>query len=134
MKAVLDTNVLVSGLINAHQAPGRIVDRIRTRDLQLVVDDRILSEYRAVLLGERIRKWIDLADARDLLCFLYVDSDYVVATVSIQGLPDPEDVPFIEVALTASVPLVTGNKKHFPASACRGHRILTPADFLRLLK
>ena len=133
MKAVLDTNVLVSGLINTHQAPGRIVDRVRTRDLQLVVDDRILSEYRSVLLGNRMRKWIDLADARDLLSFLYFDSEYVVANVSIQGLPDTDDVPFIEVALTAAVPLVTGNKKHFPASACQGHRIITPADFVCLL-
>ena len=75
---------------------------------------------------------MDLSDARDLLSFLYVDSEYVVSNVSIQDLPDTDDAPFIEVALTAAVPLVTGNKKHFPASACQGHRICTPADFLCL--
>ena len=133
MKAVLDTNVLVSGLINTALAPGRIVDRVRTRTLQLVVDDRILAEYRSVLLGRRIRAWVDEADARDLLPFLFVDSEQIVATVSVRGLPDESDVPFLETAMTAGVPLVTGNRKHFPAAACRKHPVLTPGEFLRLL-
>ncbi len=35
MKAVVDTNVLVSGLINPQHVPGRIVDMLRTGALQL---------------------------------------------------------------------------------------------------
>lgn len=84
-------------------------------------------------LGRRIRAWVDEADARDLLPFLFVDSEQVVATVSVRGLPDKSDVPFLETAMTAGVPLVTGNRKHFPAAACRKHPVLTPAEFLRLL-
>ncbi len=42
-RIVLDTNVLVSGMINAHGAPGRIVDMVREEHVELVVDDRVLS-------------------------------------------------------------------------------------------
>jgi len=131
LKAVVDTNVLVSGLINMQHAPGRIVDMIRTRTVQLVVDDRILAEYQSVLLGKRLRKWVNEADAHDLLTFLFLDSERIVSTIHVQGLPDPGDVPFLEVAITVNVPLVTGNLKHFPERLCRGHRSMTPAEFIK---
>ena len=131
MKAVVDTNVLVSGLINLQHAPGRIVDLVRTRALQLVVDDRILAEYQSVLLGTRLRKWVGEEDARDLLAFLFLDSDHIVATTLVQGLPDPGDAPFLETAITAGVPLVTGNLKHFPKQLCRGHQIVIPSEFVQ---
>lgn len=131
MKAVVDTNVLVSGTINVQNAPGRIVDMIRTKTLQLVVDDRILAEYQSVLLSKRLRKWVSEDDARNLLSFLFLDTEHIVSTVFLQGLPDPGDIPFLEVAITAKVPLVTGNLKHFPAQLRRGHSVVAPSDFLR---
>ena len=131
MKAVVDTNVLVSGIINMQHAPGRIVDRIRAKALKLVVDDRVLAEYQTVLLGKRLRKWVAEEDARDLIAFLSLDADRIAPTVHVERLPDPGDVPFLEVALTANVPLVTGNLKHFPGCLCHGHRIVSPADFIR---
>lgn len=133
MKAVVDTNVLVSGLINMQHAPGRIVDMIRTRALQLVVDERILAEYQSVLLGNRLRKWVGEEDARDLLVFLFLDSDRIASTSPVPGLPDPGDSPFLEVAIAANVPLVTGNLKHFPEHLCRGHRTMAPSEFMSWL-
>ena len=29
--------------------------------------------------------------------------------------------------------LVTGNLKHFPAALCRGHSVVTPANFISIL-
>jgi len=43
---VLDTNVIVSGLISPLGPPGRIVDALLARKLLIAVDDRILQEYR----------------------------------------------------------------------------------------
>ncbi len=133
MRAVVDTNVLVSGLINPQHAPGRIVDLLRTGVLRLTVDDRILAEYQSVLLGVRLRRWVSEEDARDLLAFLFLDCEHVVASVYVQELPDLGDVPFLEVAITANVPLVTGNMKHFPENLRRGQVVLTPVAFVRSL-
>jgi predicted nucleic acid-binding protein len=50
MRVVVDTNVLVSGVINPHGTPGRVVDSIVSQAFAVLFDDRILSEYRDVLL------------------------------------------------------------------------------------
>ena len=49
MRIVLDTNVLVSGLLNPDGAPGRLLDLILGGRLQILYDDRILGEYSDVL-------------------------------------------------------------------------------------
>ena len=50
-------------------------------------------------------------------------------------LPDPTDLPFLEVASMLDDPiLVTGNTKHFPTS-CVGHvKILLPREAWDLLQ
>jgi uncharacterized protein len=130
MKAVLDTNVLVSGMINAHGAPGRVVDLLRAGALQPVVDDRILAEYADVLAREELRSYFTAADRGDILEFLHKNAEHAAARTVIAGLPDPTDAPFLEIALAAEAPLVTGNKKHFPADQRRGAIVLSPVEFL----
>lgn len=62
MKAVLDTNVLVSGMINPAGAPGKLVDLIRAGALQIVVDDRILVEYTDVIRRPEMRPYFTADD------------------------------------------------------------------------
>jgi putative PIN family toxin of toxin-antitoxin system len=50
MRVVVDTNVMVSGVLNPHGPPGRIVNALLTETITVLHDDRILSEYREVLL------------------------------------------------------------------------------------
>ena len=49
MQIVLDTNVLVSGLLSATGPPGRIVEAALAGHLQLVFDMAIRREYEDVL-------------------------------------------------------------------------------------
>ena len=133
MNLVLDTYVLVSGLIGTGSPPARIVDLLRAGELRLVVDDRILAEYADVLARDYLRTYFTERAARDVMEFLQYDSERVVSTIVVRGLPDAGDIPFLEVALTAGVTLVTGNKKHFPAALTRSCRVQTPREFLDTL-
>ena len=133
MNIVLDTNVLVSGLLNPDGVPGRIVDLLRSGVVQTVVDDRILGEYREVLCRERFAKYITDFDRQGILEFLASNSVYATSAVVVVDLPDEGDVPFLEMALTEKVPLVTGNGKHFPARCRRSAEVLAPQEFLRKL-
>lgn len=130
MKAVLDTNVLVSGMINPAGAPGRIVDLVRAGSLQLVADDRVLAECAEVLSRPVLKACFTATDMEAILAFLYQGSEMVLPTILVAGLPDPDDAAFLEVALSAGVPLVTGNKRHFPADHRHGCLVLSPAEFL----
>ncbi len=55
MRIVLDTNVLVSGLLSATGPPGWIVEAVLTGDLDLAIDMAIREEYEEVLKRPGIR-------------------------------------------------------------------------------
>ena len=96
----------------------------------MTVDDRILAEYTAFLKRRKFRAYFTLQEVRDILMFLEQNTHYTVTTTVISDLPDLKDIPFLEVALTTDVPLVTGNIDHFPAAARRSVEVVTPASFV----
>lgn len=130
MRLVLDTNVLVSGLLNPLGAPGRIVDLLLAEAFVLLVDDRILGEYRDVL--NRPHFGFLAADVGALLDVLANASEAVHAR-PLPPLADPGDQPFLEVAAAGLADsLVTGNSRHYPTRhRPDGLRVETPAEFLR---
>ena len=131
MKVVVDTNVLVSGLINPQGHPGRIVDLLRVGVLQVVVDDRILAEYRDVLAREAFHRYFSKRDREDMLNYLDSNALHIAPRMVLPPLPDPGDTPFLEVALSEEAPLVTGSANHFPAERRRDCEVFGPAEFLR---
>ncbi len=130
IQIVLDTNVLVSGLISAANPPGRIIDGIRADEIQLCVDDRIFGEYREVLERPELARWVHREDSQVILDHIRSAARYITGALTIQDLPDPDDAPFAEVASMGGIPLVTGNVKHFPGTAVGSIVILTPREFL----
>lgn len=128
MNVVLDTNVLVSALLSPFGAPGRILDLALAGKVRLVYDDRVLAEYRAVLVRPKFgfdRRHIDT-----LLEECAGAGFPVLAPPLSLALPDPADAVFVEVAAAAQAPLVTGNGRHFPPDLCTGVLVLAPAAFL----
>ena len=65
MKIVLDTNVVVSGLLCPFGPSGEVVRIAVSGELQLCYDARILSEYEEVLLRPEFS--FTSADVYDLL-------------------------------------------------------------------
>ena len=53
MKIVLDTNVLVSSLLNPDGSPAKILNLILSEKIILLYDNRILNEYYDVLKREK---------------------------------------------------------------------------------
>ena len=128
MNIVLDTNVLVSALLSPFGAPGRILDLILAGKIRLAYDDRILAEYRAVLM--RPKFGFDRLHIEALLEECAGAGFLVPAPPLSLALPDPADAVFVEVAAAALAPLVTGNSRHFPPDLCAGVLVLAPAAFL----
>lgn len=132
MTIVVDTNVLVSGLLNPRGAPGRIVDLVVTGDIGLVVDDRILDEYSEVL-GRR-EFGFDGKDVDTLLAAVEATAVHVQCVPLAARLPDPDDEPFLEAALAAKADaLVTGNLRHFPTPLRASIAVFSPSEFLARL-
>jgi putative PIN family toxin of toxin-antitoxin system len=133
MRVVVDTNVLVSGVINPHGSPGRVLDSIVSQTITVLYDDRILSEYRDVLLRPVFA--FSPGDVNALLDFIEFSGEHVTAGPVDLILPDLTDLPFLEVAIAGSADaLVTGNLKHFkPVRGRHDVSILPPAELLRMI-
>lgn len=135
MRVVLDTNVLVSGLLSPKGAPGRIVAAWDDARFELVLAFAQLEEIGRVLAYPKIRsstKWTD-EDIGRFLEQLYLRA-HVVETLSDQGVAvrDPTDAPILAafVASKADV-LVSGDEDLL---SLRGRfAIESPAEFARRL-
>ena len=115
MKIVLDTNVLVSGLLKRGGNPGEIVALALGGAVRVCHDTRILAEYAEVLSRPRFK--FDPHHVRTVLSKIRADGLSVQSKVSVSGLPDADDASFLEVALSCGADyLVTGNIAHFPPS------------------
>lgn len=132
MRVVLDTNVLVSGLLSASGAPGWIVDLVVAGDLEVAFDDRIIGEYREVLA----RKELGLPEAPGLELLAAIErlGLHTTSRPWPEPLPDPDDEPFLTVAGAAGAVLVTGNTRHFPKAARGDVQVLSPRELLDLLR
>ena len=133
MRVVVDTNVLVSAFMNPDCAPRRIVDLLLARTFVVLIDNRILEEYREVLVRSRFA--FDPGDVWLLLDFVEHAGEYVAAEALNLVLPDSTDLPFLEVAVSGRADaLITGNARHFkPRRGRHSVNISSPADFLRRL-
>jgi putative PIN family toxin of toxin-antitoxin system len=127
VRAVIDTNVLVSAIWSADGPPAAIVQRILSGDVEPVFDDRMMEEYREVLTRSKFS--FDEMRVGALLGAVKLLGTHIDPAPCEEDLLDEGDRAFWECAVSANVLLVTGNTKHFP----RLDKVVTPAEFVRLL-
>ncbi len=133
MKIVLDTNVLVSGLLSPFGPPAEIVRMVAADILQLCYDARIINEYRDVL--KRPKFQLNHETISILMDQIKFRGDLAVAEPLTNNLPDEGDGPFLEVAIDSDAAfLITGNVKHYPVSFRKDVKVVTPTEFLRIYK
>jgi len=128
VKIVLDPNVLVSGLISPYTKSADILRLVISGPVRLCVDARILAEYRELLDCPKFQ--FDPGRIDILLDYLHRISIPVISALLRNSLPDPGDIPFLEVAVSGGARyLITGNVRHFPLQD-ELVQIVTPAAFL----
>ncbi len=133
MKIVLDTNVLVSGLLTPYGTSGEIVRMVSAGKLIILYDSRILLEYQEVL--HRSKFQFDKGQVDLLIDFIKRNGQVTSTSPLKKSLHDPDDVPFLEVAIGGeSECLVTGNKVHYPQKSREGIKVLTPTEFINFYR
>jgi putative PIN family toxin of toxin-antitoxin system len=133
MKIVLDTNVLVAGLLPLFGPCAEIVRMVSSSEITLCYDARILSEYSDVLRRSKFGFPQDKVD--DILDQIEHCGRIFAPSPLTESLSDPDDDAFLEVALAGRVIcLVTGNKRHFPTQSRKGVKVISPREYLDFLK
>lgn len=136
LRAVLDTNVLVSGLLSPRGPPAAVLDAVANGSLTPVYSDPIFEEYVEVLMRPALR--LKEQAVLELLLLFGEVGEYVTqlpstsSELSLTDFPDADDIPFYAAALAAGCPLVTGNLKHYPKS--RSVDVINPAQAAKRLE
>jgi putative PIN family toxin of toxin-antitoxin system len=128
MRVVIDTNVLLSGLIRPRGAPGAVVRALRDGRIVPVLSRPMLEEVEAVLSRPwlQARYGLDPAAVETVLRFLVVRGELVEPTVTVRRCRDPRDDMFLEAAVSASADrLVTGDKDLLALRSVEGVAIIT---------
>ena len=128
IKAVIDTNVLVSSFIskNPNSPTVRIIKAIAEGIFTPVYSDDILCEYEEVL-GRGHFKFTP--EAISILINRIKEIGEAVSPVaSEEDFPDPDDKVFFCTALAGDAQLVTGNAKHYPSAEF----VVTPTQFCEI--
>jgi len=132
VRLVFDTNVLVSALLTPGGTSDRALRAAAVGGSTFLYDGRILAEYRAVLSRPKFRPAITPPMIQRSISALIASGEKIAAHPADLGLPDPDDTPFLEVALTGRADaLVTGNARHFQPS--HGITVVSPSGLLKLL-
>jgi putative PIN family toxin of toxin-antitoxin system len=125
MKIVLDTNVLVSGLINSGGIPAKILNLILNKKLIVLYDNRIIREYTTVL--SRRKFGFEKEIIEPLIDFIKHEGRFIAANPLRIRFEDEDDKMFLEVAKSGDAKyLITGNIIHFPNEQF----IVTPKEFI----
>ena len=130
MIVVVDTNIIISGLINPNSSSGTILKLILSGKIKLGIDNRITNEYREVLLRKKFNFEKESVD--HILEEIESDGTKIIPEPLDLALPDKDDLPFLEVAEAGNIKiLITGNRKHFPKKNYSQVKIFSPAEFIK---
>ena len=133
MIVVVDTNVLVSGVLKPYSPAASILRMVVEGIIQPAYDLRILAEYREVLSRPKFNFGMEIVNP--LLDQIEEEGLLISAYPLKSPLPDPADEPCLEVAVAAaSAALITGSRRHFPRGSCGAVKILSPSEFLEMFR
>jgi len=133
IRAVYDTNVIVSGLLHAEGIPELLLDLATQGFVGLLLTDEILEEYEEVLTRPKFS--FSQKRVKRFLKRLRERGKVIKPTTTVAVLKDPSDNKFLECALSGRADyFVTGNTRHFPFRTFRSVRIVSPREFWEIYK
>ena len=132
MRAVIDTNVFISGLMLPKSTPGRIINAWQTRHFSLVLSEPMLAEISTVLGYPKIRKrivWNDDTIGRYLMLLRFEAEIFDIQKTAAHVPCDAKDNMVLATLLASNADCLVSGDADLLALAGT-YPILTPADFV----
>ncbi len=137
IRAVLDANVLVSGLISRKGAPAEILDALRDGKFHLLLSRSILEELHRVLQYPKVAARLRLPP-EELELFIIDIVDSAILTSGQLALAvvaqDASDNRYLECAVEGDADFIVSGDRHLlRVGNHQGVELLTPREFAGLL-
>ena len=129
-RVVIDTNVLISGLLSTTSTPAQAVEKAVTK-AQLVATLQTLRELIEKLHSPKFDRYVPRG-RRDALLERVVSLVEIIDVLqAIRAARDPKDDKFLDAAVNGRADvLVTGDRDLLDLNPFRGIAIVTPAKYL----
>jgi uncharacterized protein len=132
IRVIIDTNILVSALLNPSGLPAQILLLALNGTIEMCVTGPIYAEYEDVIRRPRFSFEEKIIAA--LLSAIRDQAVWVKPTTKVRVCSDPDDNMFLECAETACANyLVTGNLKHFP-NWWKETEVVTPRRLIEVIQ
>lgn len=116
LRVVIDTNVIVSGILSRKGAPTELLNAWRERRFLLLSSSAIVAEVRAVMQYPHIRDKYHLSDEEieQTMTLLEHDALLVAGDADVAGsVPvDPKDEMFLACALDGQADVIVSGDHH----------------------
>jgi putative PIN family toxin of toxin-antitoxin system len=112
VRAVLDVNVLIAGVLSRDGAPAALISRWLAGEFELVVSPLLLDELERTLARPKIRKYVPAEDAADFVELVRTLGDHAsdpAEPPSVRSRDGGDDY-LVALAETQRAILVTGDK------------------------
>ena len=135
-EVVIDTNVLIAGLMSPNGASFELLRRIGTGEFEINVSVPLVLEYEAVAKRHAREMGLSASEIDDVVDFLCSVARHRQIFYLLRPLlPDPLDDLVLELAVESNAEyIVTHNVRDFGEATDFGIAALTPREFLRLLR
>jgi putative PIN family toxin of toxin-antitoxin system len=131
IRVVIDTNVLVSALLQPEGLPAAVWMLALSGRVQPCVSDAVLAEYEDVIRRPHFKR--DAETIEETLQAVRKAARHVKPTMRAGECSDPDDNIFLECAEAAHADyLVTGNQRHFP-DQWKKTRVIGVREFIEIL-
>ncbi len=133
MKVIIDTNVLISAAISGRTPEAVILWVVDRRDVQWIVSEEILTEYKGVLSRPRFK----LSSTQQERWFQVLEEATTLVTVNMEtNFPrDQKHAKFLSCALASEADfLITGDRDFSEAQALIETTIVSVSLFQRLIR
>lgn len=138
LKIVLDTNVLISSLINPHGKPAQILNYVFENRIRLFTSPSIIEELERVLSYPKLVKRHGLVKEElkefvfDLLSIMPLAEEEKTIEVIKE---DPSDNKYLSCALSAKADFIVSGDVHLlNLGQYEGIPIITPAQLLEIME
>ena len=131
IRAVLDTNIVISAHLRADGREALILELALARAFTLCISELLVQEYEGVL--RRPRFGLDTQRISRSLSAIRNVADRVKPSIRLKVTSDPDDNKVLECALEGRAHyIVTGNIRHFP-KRYQGISVVRPREFVTIL-
>lgn len=130
-RVILDTNVLVSSLIQ-RSYPFLILNKLFTESkIELCMSDALMSEYYEVLNRKKFSKYPEfLSRAENMLTDIGKRALFFYPKITLQIIDDFADNRLLELAEESKADfLITGNTNDFTFTSFKNTLIVSPKDY-----